>query len=76
MNYTLLIQNTITNQTQSYSLEDIGNDYYYKFEIELEEPVEGEYQYILKQEDDIVATGLLSIKDDSTNTKIVYERKD
>lgn len=49
MKYSLVIQHTTTKQYYVYSLEDQGySEYiYYKFNIELGEIPEGEYQYVL-----------------------------
>jgi len=48
MNYTFLLQNTTTKETDKYILEDLNPDgLYYKFQIELEDPKEAEYQYLL-----------------------------
>lgn len=50
MNYTLVIQNTITRDVSIYNLENknYSENIYYKFNISLEDgTIDGEYQYIL-----------------------------
>lgn len=48
MNYTLILQNNITKEISQYNLLDLNpSSVYFKFEIELKDQIDGEYEYIL-----------------------------
>jgi hypothetical protein len=47
MNYTLILQNTVSKDITLYNLEDFSTGVYHKFEIELQGEKDGEYEYIL-----------------------------
>lgn len=48
MNYSLIIQHSVTKQVYTYDLEDNGSGIYYRFAITLDGDMpEGEYQYFL-----------------------------
>ena len=61
-----IIKNNITHRNFEYSVEDLNeSSIYYTFNINIPESFdEGEYEYILKDnEDKIVATGLMRVGD-------------
>ena len=46
--YTLILQNSVTKEIFSYNLEDNTPDsIYYEFNIELQDMIDGEYEYLL-----------------------------
>lgn len=49
MKYSLILKNTITLKFQIYNLEDLNENQslYYRFNIELVDPIDGEYQFYL-----------------------------
>lgn len=49
MNYSLILQHTVTKEVYTYNLENknYSENIYYKFDITLEDMDDGEYQYIL-----------------------------
>lgn len=49
MKYSLILQNTISREISIYNLEDNSTGVYYQFEIELKDEKDGEYEYILFQ---------------------------
>lgn len=53
MNYTLVLQNVISKETNVYNLEDLTpTGVYFKFEIELKDQRDGEYEYVLFPNED------------------------
>lgn len=54
MNYTLILQNTISKKISLYNLEDLSSGMYYKFEIELSGEADGEYEYVLFKNEDVL----------------------
>lgn len=53
MNYTLLLQNVISKEVHAYNLEDLTpTGVYFKFEIELKDQRDGEYEYVLFPNED------------------------
>lgn len=46
--YTLILQNSVTKEIFSYNLEDnTPTSIYYEFNIELQDMIDGEYEYLL-----------------------------
>lgn len=53
MNYTLVLQNVISKEVNVYNLEDLTpTGVYFKFEIELKDQRDGEYEYVLFPNED------------------------
>lgn len=51
--YTLILQNSVTKEIFSYNLEDNTPDsIYYEFNIELQDMIDGEYEYLLIENPD------------------------
>ena len=47
MKYSIILQNTTTKQVTTYSVEHLGGDLFYQFEINTESLTEGEYKLYL-----------------------------
>lgn len=51
--YTLILQNSVTKEIFSYNLEDNTPDsIYYEFSVELQDMIDGEYEYLLIENPD------------------------
>lgn len=75
----LTIKNNVTKKEYDFQVEDIGDStLFYHFNIALEAGVDdGEYGYILYDDDNIVATGLLQVGDyvPPTGSTTVYTKE-
>ena len=72
--YDFILFNTTTREEYTYTITD-KQEYlqYYSFEIELDLP-DGEYEYKLKDDDNVYSTGLLRIGDYNPE-RIEYENE-
>lgn len=66
----LAIKNNVTKKEYEFQVDDIGDStLFYHFNITLEAGVDdGEYGYILYDDEDVVATGLLQVGDYTPST--------